>query len=97
MEVQDAKEWEVYKKKMVFREKASRHKYQKEKRNKKNIERVNSATFCITLASSGRLVRRHLLIYSITLALSSLFSSSDRTLSYCLFPSLTNFIDLGQG
>ena len=39
MEGQDVKKWGVYKKKMVFREGESRHKYQKRKRNKKNIER----------------------------------------------------------
>ena len=56
MEGQDAKERGVYKKKMVFKEGGLRHKHQKRKRNKK---RVNSATFYITLASSGRLVGRH--------------------------------------
>ena len=58
---------------------------------------MNSVTFCIPLASLSRLVWRHLLIYSITSAISSLFSSSGKALSCCLFASLTNFIDLGQG
>ena len=39
MEGQDAKEGGVYKKKMVFKEGGLRHKHQKRKRNKKNIER----------------------------------------------------------
>ena len=39
MEGQDAKKGRVYKKKIVLGEGASRHKYQKEKRNKKNIKR----------------------------------------------------------
>ena len=39
MEGQDTKKGRVYKKKIVFREGASRHKYQKEKRNNKNIEK----------------------------------------------------------
>ena len=60
------------------------------------IEESEQCNFII-LASLGKLVGRHLLIYSITLALSSLFLSSGRALSYCLFPSLTNFIDLSQG
>ena len=90
----------VYKKKMVFIEKGVRHKYQREREKKQEEhwkKRVNSVVFCITLASSGRLVGRHLLIYSIILAISSLFSFLGRALSYYLFPSLTNFIDLGQG
>jgi len=56
---------------------------------------VNSATFCIILASSGKLVEGYMPIYSITSAFSSLFSSSSRVLSCCSFPFLTNFIDLG--
>ena len=59
--------------------------------------RVNSVAFCIILASSGKLVEGFMLFYSIKLTFYSLYSSSGKASSCCLFPSLTNFIDLGQG
>ena len=58
-------------------------------------KKVNNATFCIILASLGMLVEGHMLIYSIILAFSSLFSFSGKALYCCSFPSLINFIDLG--
>ena len=83
-----------------------KHKYLK-KKNKREVQkegqeehrerRVNSVAFCIILASSGKLVEGFMLFYSIKLTFYSLYSSSGKASSCCLFPSFTNFIDLGQG
>ena len=53
---------------------------------------MSSVYFYVSLVSSGSLVLRHLLKYSIILSISSLFPSSGKTLSYCLIPSLTNLL-----
>ena len=92
----DMKKWEVYKKRGVCR-KRDRDSNIKKKEEEHWEKRVNSATFCIILASSSKLVEGYMLIYFITLAFSSLFWSSGRALSYCSFLFLTNLIDLGQG
>ena len=84
----------VYKKKMVLKEKGWRHKYQKEKSNNKNIKRREWIVyfFCVSLASSGNLVLKHLLTYFIILSISSLFPSSGKALFYCLILSFTNLL-----
>ena len=53
---------------------------------------MSSVFFCVSLASSGSLVLRHLLTYSIILRLSSLFPSSSKILSCCLISFLTNLL-----
>ena len=85
----------------VYRKRDKKHKYQKTKVLKINKKthrkrRVNSVTFCTILASSGKHVEGYMLFYSMKLIFSSLSSSLGRAPSYYSFPSLTNFIDLGQ-
>ena len=86
MEGQDAKEG--------FQRREIKTQASKKKKKQEESEQCN---FLYNIGLLGQACRETLLIYSITPALSSLFSSSGRALFCCLFPSLTNFIDLGQG
>ena len=88
-----------YIRKRWFLEKGDRDtSIKKEKETRRTLrEESEQCNFLYNIGLLGQACRETLLIYSITLALSSLFSSSGKTLSCCLFPSLTNFIDLGQG
>ena len=65
MEGWDAREEKIYKRKRVYREGGSRHKYEDiEKKQEEHWEkRVNSNISCIIVASSGQLVLRNQLIH----------------------------------